>query len=160
LPTRPTHPEYLLYHNSTMRSSIIIIAAALGLAAAAPIDYIRPKLPRNGGSDGGLNIDVADFPLAGQAVSDLVDALPVDLSLDAPVLPGKRDPAVNVDLEGLGLSLKRDPAVDVDLEGLGLALKRDPAVDVDLEGLGLALKRDPAVDVDLEGLGLALKRDT
>jgi hypothetical protein len=95
-----------------MRSPIIIIAAALGFAAAAPIDYIRPKLPRNGGSDGGLNIDVADVPLAGQAVSDLVDTLPVDLSLDTPVLRGKRDPAVDVDLEGVGLSLKRDPAVN------------------------------------------------
>jgi hypothetical protein len=116
-----------------MRTSIVIITAALSLATAAPIHQTRPILPRHDGSEGGLDIDVADVPLVGEAVSSLVDALPVDVSLDAPVLPDKRDPGVNIDLGGAGISVKRD-----------LDVKRDPGVNIDLGGAGISVKRDAA----------------
>ena len=110
-----------------MRSSTIAFAAVLGFATAAPVDDIRPILPRQ-------NVDVATGPVP----------------VNAPIVPNKRDPrSLDVDLGGVGVSLKRDllDSLDIDLGGAGESLKRDllDSLDVDLGGVGESLKRGVAL---------------
>jgi hypothetical protein len=123
---------------------LLSIVAMLGVAVAAPVQSTIARLPRTEAPSKNLaNILPGSIT---KLVSEILDKLPVDASVNVPVLQKKRDPAVDVDLGGLGLSLKpreADPAVNVDLGALGLSLKpreADPAVNVDLGALGLSLK--------------------
>jgi hypothetical protein len=83
--------------------SLTALLAFAAVGSAAPTGRRSAGLP---------DINVADVPLVGQLVSGNVDSLPVDVSVSAPILPSKREPAVSIDLGGTDLSLKskRDAA--------------------------------------------------
>ncbi|KAF4453784.1 hypothetical protein F53441_3610 [Fusarium austroafricanum] len=110
-----------------MHSSFILVAALSLGACAAPVLPIIPTLPRlvYGRADKGINVG-KDLGPAGKLVTGAIHKLPVDVKVDAPVIPEKREaaPAVEVDLGGGGLSVKREaaPAVEVDLGGGGLSV--------------------------------------
>ncbi|KAM0545402.1 hypothetical protein ACHAPJ_011307 [Fusarium lateritium] len=129
-----------------MHPSLYLIAALSIGACAAPVKPTLPTLPKLLYSRADKGLDAGeDLGPAGKIVAEVVDKLPVDAKVDAPVIPNKREaaPAVEVDLGGGGLSVKREaePAVEVDLGGGGLSVKREaaPAVEVDLGGGGLSV---------------------
>jgi hypothetical protein len=82
------------------------------------------------GSESGLNVD--QFGKLGELLGSVVDSLPVDASVDAPVLPEKRDPGnVDVDLGGASFPIKKrvadaqpGPGVNVDLGGANISSKK------------------------------------
>jgi sorbitol-specific phosphotransferase system component IIA len=137
------------------------------------------------GSESGLNVD--QLGKLGELLGGVVDSLPVDASVDAPVLP-KREPGVDVDLGGASLSLKKreanahaEPSVDFDFGGANLTVKkRGDGSGLSVEQLGqlgellsglvnslpvdasvdapVLPKREPGVDVDLGGANLTIKK--
>jgi hypothetical protein len=117
------------------------------------------------GSESGLNVD--QLGKLGELLGGVVDSLPVDASVDAPVLP-KREPGVDVDLGGANLLVKKreanahaEPSVDVDLGGANLLVKKreanahaEPSVNIDLGGANLTVKkRGDGSGLSVEQLG-------
>lgn len=120
-----------------------------GLASAAPLNpNALPKLPRQ------LNVKGSDVPVAGELLTNVVNALPVDASVSTD--NDKR--SLDIDLGGSALDLKTKRGADVDLGGAGLDIKNKRAVDIDLGGSAIDLKNKRSLDVDLGGAGVDIKR--
>jgi hypothetical protein len=123
-----------------MRSSIFLVATALGVSMAAPLDYGNPPVQR----DTEVDLSGVDF---GVKRDTEVDLSGVDFGVK------KRD--TEVDLSGVDFGVKRD--TEVDLSGVDFGVKRD--TEVDLSGVDFGVKRD--TEVDLSGVDFGVKkRDT
>jgi hypothetical protein len=124
--------EHLPRQFITMKyATSITCATLLAVAAAAPVSHTRPILPRTEEASDNNVVDVLPSGLT-DLTTAITDALPLDVSVSAPVLPEDRHAAraISVDLGGAGATLRRAPAEDspearaisVDLGGAGATL--------------------------------------
>jgi hypothetical protein len=99
-------------------------ATLFGIVAVTPLRHTLPRIPRT--EDGSNNIlDVLTKGLTGP-VSRIVNALPVDVSVDAPILPEKREAAINVNVGGASINIKQEPnkkqntIININLRGISI----------------------------------------
>jgi hypothetical protein len=166
--------EHLPRQFITMKyATSITCATLLAVAAAAPVSHTRPILPRTEEASDNNVVDVLPSGLT-DLTTAITDAIPLDVSVSAPVLPEDKHAAraILVDLGGAGVNIKRAPTeepsdnnniVDVlpnSLTDLTNAITDALPLDVSVSAPVLPEDRHAAraISVDLGGAGATLRR--
>jgi hypothetical protein len=163
--------EHLPRQFITMKyATSITCATLLAVAAAAPVSHTRPILPRTEEASDNNVVDVLPSGLTNLTTA-IIDAIPLDVSVSAPVLPEDKHAAraISVDLGGAGVNIKRAPTeepsdnniVDVlpsRLTDLTDAITDTLPIDVSVSAPILPQERQGrAVSVDFGGAGVSLR---